>query len=368
MSESGELLEIDRDVDRLRKQVRDLLDAARHNESVHNRFQSIEFSLLAAQDFAAISDYLRGDFRQLADLDALCLVLIDEDDRIRDLLCASGEHECSSGIMLMSKASSIERLINRGGAPELGKYDKYQHGWLFDATPEEPGSVAVLPLVRHNQSIGCLALFSERLNRYQPDAATEFLQRLGMITAICVENCLNYEQLRRLSFTDALTGLSNRRELERRMGIEVSRTLRDGKSLSCLYLDVDYFKQVNDTHGHDVGDHVLQTVAEVMMPVVRLGDVVARYGGEEFVIILPGASRAQALETAERIREAIQNTTIEIDVNIKVNITVSIGLSSFTPRKESIGDAAEISEQVLNAADHALMSAKQSGRNQVVTE
>jgi len=311
MVKRGELLELnqnrelDRDVERLRNQVKELVDAARHNESVHNRFQAIEFALLAAQDFAAIAECLRDDLKRLAELDNVCLVLADEGGRIQKLHYGSGDARCPSGMMLVSKMAGIKRLRNLGAVPVLGRYDKYQHGWLFDEPPQEPGSVALLSLNRHYRSIGCLALYSSRINRYQPDAATEFLQRLGMIAAICVENCLNYEHLRRLGFTDALTGLSNRRELERRMDIEVSRILRENKPLSCLYLDVDHFKQVNDQYGHDMGDHVLQTVSEVMMHVVRLGDVVARYGGEEFVVMLPGAGPGQAQETAERIRVAL---------------------------------------------------------------
>ncbi|MGB5396912.1 MAG: DUF484 family protein [Gammaproteobacteria bacterium] len=368
MSESGELLEIDQDVERLRKQVRELLSAARHNESVHNRFQSIEFALLAAQDFAAISSYLRGDFRALADLDAVCLALADDGDIIRNILGTQPDDERCGGILLLNRMSSIERLLGFGHAPVLASYDEYQHGWLFDAPPQGPGSVALLPLIRRDSIIGCLAMFSKRLDRYQPGAATEFLQRLSIIAAICVENCLHYEQLRRLSFTDALTGLSNRRELERRMGIEVSRTLREGKPLSCLYLDVDYFKQVNDTHGHDVGDQVLQAVSDIMMHAVRLGDVVARYGGEEFVIMLPGADNRVAMETAERVRKTILNTPVEVSTGNKILITISIGLASFMPVKSSIGDAAEISEQILNKADKALMRAKQLGRNRVVAD
>jgi diguanylate cyclase (GGDEF)-like protein len=357
---------LDREVQRLRKQVKELLDAGHHNERVHKRFQSIEFTLLAAQDFGTIAECLRDDFRRLADLDKVSLVLADEGGRIQKQHYAKGQAPNPGGMLLINKPASIKRLSKLGKNPVLGRYDRHQHGWLFDEPPPEPGSIALLPLNRHRRSMGCLALYSSRINRYQPDASTEFLQRLGMITAICAENCLNYEQLRRLGFTDALTGLSNRRELERCMDIEVSRILRENKPLSCLYIDVDHFKQVNDQYGHDAGDQVLQTVSEVMIQVVRLGDVVARYGGEEFVIMLPGAGMTQAQETAERIRVAVENSTTELDKDLSVNVTVSIGLASIVPEKNTIADATEISEQILNRADRALMRAKTTGRNRVV--
>lgn len=371
MSEHGELLnldrnrDLDREVRRLKKRVNDLLDAARHNESVHNRFQDIEFALLAAQDFNTIASCLHNDFRRLADLDRVCLVLIDQNSRIQKLHYSSGDSLNPSGMMMIDKRTTIKRLSNLGLQPVLGRYDRLQHGWLFDEEPTEPGSVALLPLNRHKRVIGCLALYSTRVDRYQPDAATEFLKRLGMIAAICVENCLNYEQLRRLGFTDSLTGLSNRRELERRMDIEVSRILREHKPLSCLYLDVDYFKRVNDQYGHEAGDQVLQSVSEVMMNVVRLGDVVARYGGEEFVIMLPGAGIRQAQETAERIRMAVGDSVTELE-GISIKVTISVGVASFIAEGDMIGDAAEISEQLLNRADRALLHAKNTGRNRVV--
>ena len=223
-----------------------------------------------------------------------------------------------------------------------------------------------MPFVRRGQTIGCLALFSKKTDRYTPDAASEFLQRLGAITAICAENCLNYEHLRRMGMTDPLTGLANRRELEKRMGVEVSRSLRESMPLSCLYLDVDHFKQVNDVYGHDIGDYVLKKVAVIMVEAVRQGDVVARYGGEEFVIVLPGISGSVAMETAERIRQAVEHASIEVADKQRLDITISIGLASFSAEKNSIGDSAEISEQIIARADRALMRAKEQGRNRVL--
>jgi len=372
MGEQSELLDfdrnqsLDREVQRLRKQVKELLDAGHHNERVHKRFQSVEFTLLAAHDFTTIAECLRDDFRRLADLDQVSLVLADEGGRIQKQYAAKGQATSPGGMLLINKHSNIKHLRKLGKSPVLGRYDRDQHGWLFDEPPAGPGSIALLPLNRHRRSMGCLVLYSSRINRYQPDAATEFLQRLGMITAICVENCLNYEQLRRLGFTDALTGLSNRRELERRMDIEVSRILRENKPLSCLYLDVDHFKQVNDQYGHEAGDLALQSVSDVMMQVVRLGDVVARYGGEEFVIILPGAGITEAQETAERIRTAVENSTTELDKDRSISVTISIGVATIVPEKNTIADAAEISEQILNRADRALLRAKTNGRNRVV--
>lgn len=366
MTSTNTMTDFSPEVSRLRRQVNRLLDDARHNEQVHNRFQGIELALLAAQDFDAIADYLQAGFRQIAAVDEVSLVLVDAQNEIKNAICAHGSQECPPGILLVNNPVASEFLKKIGKTPLLSNYQASEHQWLFEGLSAEEGSLAVLPFVRREQTIGCLALFSKKTGRYKPNTATEFLQRLGAITAICVENCLNYEHLRHLGLTDALTGLANRRELEKRMGIEVSRSLRESTPLSYLYLDVDHFKQVNDAYGHDVGDHVLKKVASIMVEAVRLGDVVARCGGEEFVIILPGISGSAALETAERIRQAVENSNIETADKQRLDITISIGLASFVTEKNSIGDSAEISEEILADADHALMRAKEQGRNRVI--
>ena len=369
MNNTYKMPDLNSEVVRLRRQVAKQLDAARHNEQVHNRFQAIELALLSAQGFSEIAGYLQGDFKETQNLGAVSLILLDPDNEISSALCSTnGQKECPPGMMLTHDLIEIEFLQSMGNSPFLSRYDVDEYQWLFKDVKEKEGSIVVLPFVRRNQLIGCLALFSRDLSRYQSGAATDFLQRLAAVTAICVENCLNYERLRRLGMTDTLTGLANRRELEKWMNIEISRSLREVLPLSCLYLDVDYFKKVNDNYGHDIGDQVLQEVAAVMLSAVRTGDVVARYGGEEFVIILPGVTGLIAIETAERVRRAVADANIEIEGQSPLNVSISIGLASFIPKANSIGDSGEIAEQLLTRADRALLKAKEQGRNRVVVD
>jgi len=359
--------DLNSEVMRLRRQVSKQLDAARHNEQIHNRFQAIELALLSAQNFSEIAAYLQGAFMETQNLGAVSLVMLDVDDEISSALCSvNGRQECPPGMMLTHDSLQVEFLQMIGHFPFLSRYDADEHQWLFKDVKDKDGSIVILPFIRREKLIGCLALFSRDSGRYQSGAATEFLQRLAAVTAICVENCLNYERLRRLGMTDALTGLANRRELEKWMNIEISRSLRESLPLTCLYLDVDYFKKVNDQYGHDIGDQVLRKVAVVMLAAVRTGDVVARYGGEEFVVILPGITGLIAIETAERVRCAVADTRIEIKGQSPLKVSVSVGLASFIPKSGSIGDSGEIAEQLLISADHALMNAKKQGRNRVV--
>lgn len=361
--------DLDSEMVRLRRQLASQQSEARRNETIHHRFQIIELALMAAQDFSEISKYLQSDFMQTQNLGAVSLIMLDAENEISSALCASnGLQQCPQGMMLTHNLLEIEFLNGLGDKPFLSAYDADEHQWLFIDMTEKEGSIVVLPFIRRGKLIGCLALFSSDVLRYQPDVATEFLQRLAAVTAICVENCLNYERLRRLGMTDTLTGLANRRELQKWMNVELSRSLREVLPLSCLYMDIDFFKKVNDDYGHDIGDQVLQKVASVLQAAIRTGDVVARYGGEEFVVILPGITGLIAIETAERIRCAVADSSVEIEGQTPIQLSISIGLASFIPKSDSIGDSSEIAEQLLTRADRALLKAKEQGRNRVVVD
>ncbi len=158
---------------------------------------------------------------------------------------------------------------------------------------------------------------------------------------------------------DELTGLFNRSyglELAER---EFRRFQRQNEPLSAMILDLDFFKQVNDTYGHQVGDTVLIAVANAIKDGCRAVDIVHRHGGEEFLILLPNADRLDATEVAERIRLKVAATEIKTRKNIRVRVTVSIGLAEAHPDSETL-------DKLIARADEALYKAKENGRNQVV--
>jgi diguanylate cyclase (GGDEF)-like protein len=166
------------------------------------------------------------------------------------------------------------------------------------------------------------------------------------------------QHLQLAAATDVLTGLANRRQFtyEAEEAIQVVR--ERGMPLSVLMLDLDFFKTVNDTHGHDVGDLVLITVAKVFKGTLRDGDLAARLGGEEFAALLPGADQRRAIAVGERIRQAIAGTPILLPDNQVLTVTVSIGVSLWHIDDEDIG-------AMLKRADQALYAAKEKGRNRV---
>lgn len=172
------------------------------------------------------------------------------------------------------------------------------------------------------------------------------------------ENQILQAQLKDQAQRDALTGVFNRRYLVEVLERELAQAQRQGLPLSLMLMDLDHFKRVNDTHGHQVGDEVLRGAAALLSGHVRAGDVVCRYGGEEFLLLLPGMPEAQAVERAECCRRELAERTITVGP-AEVRVTVSIGVVTFPVH----GDSAA---SLIQAADRALYVAKREGRDRVV--
>jgi two-component system cell cycle response regulator len=172
----------------------------------------------------------------------------------------------------------------------------------------------------------------------------------------------NVELSLEMAITDQLTGLHNRRYMARHLDNLIEQSRRLGKPLAFVIMDIDFFKRVNDTHGHDIGDEVLQEFARRISANVRGIDLACRYGGEEFVVVMPDTDVAFAYTVAERLRKSIETTPILISRPPgRLGITISIGIAG----SEGGEDTAEA---LLHRADQALYSAKNTGRNRVVAD
>ena len=159
--------------------------------------------------------------------------------------------------------------------------------------------------------------------------------------------------------TDPLTGLYNRRYFNEVLNREFSQAKRHGIVFSVLMIDVDNFKDINDNHGHDIGDKVLLAITERFNQLMRAGDITGRLGGDEFVVLLPHTSQIAGQALAERIRLNIGEQPLSVSDGPELNITLSIGQTSIAAQDEQ-------PEQILKRADKALYDAKQNGRNRVI--
>lgn len=167
------------------------------------------------------------------------------------------------------------------------------------------------------------------------------------------------QRLAHLTLVDPLTGLYNRRHFVDVLQAELARAKRTGRPLALLMLDIDHFKRVNDTWGHQAGDRVLQLLAQTVLHSIRLEDLAARVGGEEFAVIMPGLDDTTALQAAERLRGIVEHTPFAVDVTTTIDVRISVGIAATNKGTPADMDA------LISAADAALYRAKQTGRNRV---
>ncbi|MBW2097526.1 MAG: diguanylate cyclase [Deltaproteobacteria bacterium] len=165
-------------------------------------------------------------------------------------------------------------------------------------------------------------------------------------------------QLRELANRDGLTGLYNHRYFHEQLSKDFLRAKRYHESLSCILLDIDYFKKFNDTYGHQTGDIVLSTLGQVIRDSIRDSDFAARYGGEEFALVLYHADRPTAVNVAERLRQMVEHCEVR-DKDHVLHVTISLGVATFP--HEQISNP----KQIVECADKALYKAKENGRNRV---
>lgn len=339
----------------LQRQLRVLLDQARLNEHKLRRMQSLELQLLGCSTLQELIDMLLRDYATDFGLNAVSLLLVDPEYEIRRILEEQYEQLPRQ---LLFDTDTRRQQGDEPLFPLLGAYHAAQHERYFGKR-RGLGSVAILPLLRHGRYLGSFNLASEEAGRYIDGSGTDLLERLAAIVAVCLENTLNYERLKRTGLTDALTGINNRRFFDQRIHEEIERAGRQDEPLSCLFIDIDHFKAVNDNHGHQVGDRVLHRVAKLLQSHLRRSDVLARYGGEEFAMLLGNTAAGGAIEIAERLRQAVATKTGDLPA-----VTVSIGVATLRPAETSAANEQQASGLLL-AADQALYAAKESGRNRV---
>lgn len=227
-------------------------------------------------------------------------------------------------------------------------------------------SILVIPIIFHEKVIGTLFLRTSRRRLTFNASEIQLLKTIAKASANALYNAFLFEQiedektrLEKLAITDYLTGLYNVRYFYQRIIEEFSRAERYILPISCMMLDIDYFKKINDRYGHKIGDKVLQEFAQVLKKFTRRSDVLSRYGGEEFIMLLPQTSAEGALAEAERIRAFVKSHKFRSLQN-RSGVTISIGVS-YSPHPK-----VKAHDELISFADDALYEAKKSGRDRAV--
>ena len=233
---------------------------------------------------------------------------------------------------------------------------------VSDLDPEEepdlsdllPGAAKLIicPLPSEGRADGAVILEPNLRQRRIERRIVTMVERFCAHGALALQNARLVEQLHAMAATDGLTGLANRRTFDATLQRELSRAGRDGNHVSLVMADVDHFKRLNDTHGHQTGDDVLREVAAVLSQNCRDFDTAARYGGEEFAVVLPGTDEHGLLGAADRLRRLIE------EADTTVPVTISIGAATAAPGLQQ-------PDALIAAADAALYRSKREGRNRV---
>jgi diguanylate cyclase (GGDEF)-like protein len=319
--------------------------------------------LAAASTEAQVIEAGVSSAREFAAFDFAVVTLFERQGQqgTHEICAASGERADELvGQSFRHNGGLVSMVVaNKHPLPYRGDYDpSRQMVFTKRLRPPDMPSLVVLPLLVHDDVLGTLVLGSNQKAAFG-DSVRPTLEVLSRHVAVSLANARMVKRLEDLATTDGLTGLLNKRTLTEVARQKIRSAERFGKPLSLLVCDIDHFKKVNDTHGHDVGDVVIKGLGEVLRRSKRDTDAVGRFGGEEFVVVCEQTDAEGAEQLAERIRQELEATTFHVkDGPLKV--TCSVGVATY-PR------AGTDWESLFKATDEALYASKRNGRNRVTS-
>jgi len=347
----------------LRARLKRLREEAAANEQKWQRTHERELELLRAESLPELFELLTTGMAQSYGLDAVQLVLEDPNHEIQHLLIGGGERpEDFPRVSFVDTLIGLAPQLGSIRRPWLGAYVRADHELLFPGT-RELGSLALLPLMRQSRPVGALCFGSRDRERFSHRLSSDFLAHLASVVGVCIENACNRARVLRSGLADYLTGWHNRRYLQSRLREELSRAQRHGTCVACLMIDVDHFKELNDSCGHLGGDEALREITQRIEAQIRASDTAARFGGDEFALLLPETPLESALALAERIRHAML-PPIAVGGGQERALTLSIGAAALAPTRTDL-DLKSLGDRLLADADAALYRSKAAGRNRV---
>lgn len=328
-----------------------LLQRIAENEATAEKFFRVETKILSILDFQDFFDVLLKEIRATFGIPFVWLNIIETSD-IMELIHRNATDARLTGSLHYIQPEKFNRLFGDTPAPLLS--NALPQRW----TPMIPSQVGdnvaamvMIPLRLYDQPVGVLCLADTDVERFSPDYDDTLLKQLGVKVSLCLTNVTAHEKLRFMAAHDPLTGLVNRRALDNVIAREFERCRRYGHPLAVVFIDMDGFKQVNDTYGHACGDRLLKHFAGILQCITRGQDVAARYGGDEFVLILPETSSESAHILMTRIEAEAAAVPLAHDGR-RIPVRFCWGSASMAD------SAQETYEKLLARADKALFDAK----------
>ena len=313
------------------------------------------------QELDAVLNNIANRLGKALHLRECMLFLADAETRRLTLRAAYGFErpgELLERIVLFDE-DTLGKTAQAGEPTMIDDLSELDGDMLWEPIPQR-GSIAILPVIHHGKTTGVLAATREQVSAFS-EVERGLLEAISDQLGLAIRHTQLFDELRRGSQHDDLTGLGNRRLLRIRLEDELHRAERFGQAVSILAIDIDYFKALNDRHGHPTGDASLRKLAGLMTRNLRRIDTIARIGGEEFVVLLPRTNLGEAGGVAEKLRSMVESTEFPGgDGQPDGMLTVSVGVATLRPE--------ETGADLLARADDALYQAKDRGRNRVATE
>src|ERR1700685_591923 len=294
-------------------------------------FHDVAKALTSSLDLDSILQTIMDKMAEYFRPDTWSLLMVDEGhDELYFAIAVGDKAEALKSVRL-KMGEGIAGWVAKHGESRVvpdAQADPVFANRVDQATKWETRSVICVPLRSKLRVLGVIQLVNVDMAQFT-DAELFFLQSLSDYAAIAIENARWVEKIQELTITDDCTGLFNARHLYKTLETEVYRSARFAYGFSVLFIDLDHFKQVNDTHGHLIGSKLLAEIGYLVKAQLRLIDFAFRYGGDEFVVLLPQTGKDQALVVAKRLQEAMRASTFCRDEGLNLNVRASIGLATF---------------------------------------
>lgn len=338
----------------------ELYDRLKKNEEISRKFYEVEKKILPILEFKNLFEVLLTEIRNQFNVSYVWLSMVKDSDISHLIEDLSVSATLKGHINLIEKDIFL-KLIGEGVTPIIRNRNTRPYFKLF---PKNRNylirSIAICPITLNTNIIGSINYASSSKSRFAPELDTVFLEQLSVKVSLCISNVIEHAKLKKLAYQDPLTGLLNRRVIETILSRELNRTKRYKRPLSVAFLDLDYFKKINDSYGHDRGDDLLKYVSQTLKKFTRKSDVVARYAGDEFVIILPETGTEKAAYMMDRIRDFLKTKPF-VYGNATIPVSLCCGIAS-TSNGELMAP-----KDLLREADDRLYQEKKSRETPPVT-
>src|SRR6266516_2570356 len=323
-------------------------------------FHDVAKALTSSLDLDSILQTIMEKMAEYFRPDTWSLLMVD--DNQEELYFAIAVGTASEAL------KNVRLRVGEGIAGHVAKYgeklvvpdvraDKRFAKLIDQATQWETQSIICVPLKSKLRVLGVIQLINVDMAHFG-DQESFFLQSLCDYAAIAIENARSVEKIQELTITDDCTGLYNARHLYKTLETEVYRSSRFGYEFSVLFIDLDHFKQVNDTHGHLIGSKLLAEIGYLVKAQLRLIDFAFRYGGDEFVVLLPQTGKDSARVGVRRLRDTLRSSAFCKDESLNLNVRASIGLATYPHDAKTPHD-------IIRQADEMMYMVKNSTRDNI---